>query len=336
MKVAIVNDLPMAVEALRRALAFEPAHEVIWIATDGAEAVRLCAEQRPDVLLMDLVMPNMDGVEATRQIMADTPCAILLVTVDRERNVHKVFEAMGHGALDVVDTPALGLGDGREAAAPLLRKITNIGWLVGERGTPAKPRLAVQRNGAGPLGLVAIGASAGGPAALETLLKGLPAGFPAALVLVQHVDEVFAAGMASWLATATGRPVRLAREGDCLRPGDVLLAGTNNHLRLGADGSLNYTPDPVNEIYRPSINVFFESVARHWRGQAVGVLLTGMGRDGAQGLKRMREQGHLTIAQDQQSCAVFGMPKAAVALNAAIQVLSLEQIAPRLVEMFIQ
>lgn len=99
---------------------------------------------------------------------------------------------------------------------------------------------------------------------------------------------------------------------------------------------MNYTPDPVNEIYRPSINVFFESVARHWRGQAVGVLLTGMGRDGAQGLKRMREQGHLTIAQDQQSCAVFGMPKAAVALNAAIQVLSLEQIAPRLVEMFIQ
>ncbi|HEX8594288.1 MAG TPA: chemotaxis response regulator protein-glutamate methylesterase [Pseudomonas sp.] len=336
MKIAIVNDMPMAIEALRRALAFEPAHQVVWVASDGAEAVRRCAEQVPDLILMDLIMPVMDGVEATRQIMASTPCAIVVVTVDREQNVHRVFEAMGHGALDVVDTPAIGGNNPKEAAAPLLRKILNIGWLIGQRLTrepvAASPlRTAVQRQG-----LVAIGSSAGGPAALELLLKGLPVNFPAAIVLVQHVDQVFAAGMAEWLSSASGLPVRLAREGERPCSGTVLLAGTNHHIRLLKNGTLAYTAEPVNEIYRPSIDVFFESVARYWSGDAVGVLLTGMGRDGAQGLKSMRQQGYLTIAQDQLSCAVYGMPKAAAAIEAAVEIRPLDTIAPRLREVFAQ
>jgi two-component system response regulator WspF len=279
-------------------------------------------------------MPVMDGVEATRRIMAATPCAIVVVTVDREQNVHRVFEAMGHGALDVVDTPSIGGSNPKEAAAPLLRKILNIGWLIGQRGTRepavATPiRTAVQRQG-----LVAIGSSAGGPAALELLLKGLPKNFPAAIVLVQHVDQVFAAGMADWLSSASGLPVRLAHEGEPPRSGTVLLAGTNHHIRLLKNGTLAYTAEPVNEIYRPSIDVFFESVARYWNGDAVGVLLTGMGRDGAQGLKLMRQQGYLTIAQDQQSCAVYGMPKAAAAIDAAVEIRPLETIASRLNEVF--
>ncbi|NER59998.1 chemotaxis response regulator protein-glutamate methylesterase [Pseudomonas sp. MAFF212428] len=335
MKIAIVNDMPMAVEALRRALAFEPAHEVVWVAANGNEAVQRCAERTPDLILMDLIMPVMDGVEATRRIMAETPCAIVIVTVDRQQNVHRVFEAMGHGALDVVDTPAVGAGDPREAAAPLLRKILNISWLIGQqsssrvRPVAAPLRQAVQRQR-----LVAIGSSAGGPAALEVLLKGLPGNFAAAIVLVQHVDQVFAAGMADWLSSASGLPVRLAREGEPPQAGQVLLAGTNHHIRLMKDGTLAYTAEPVNEIYRPSIDVFFESVARFWSGDAVGVLLTGMGRDGAQGLKLMREQGFLTIAQDQHSSAVYGMPKAAAAIDAAVEIHALERIAPRLKEIF--
>ncbi len=142
MKIAIVNDMPLAVEALRRAVALEPAHQVVWVASNGAEAVQRCTEQLPDLILMDLIMPVMDGVEATRRIMAETPCAIVIVTVDRKQNVHRVFEAMGHGALDVVDTPALGAGDAREAAAPLLRKILNIGWLVGQQRAPATRSVA--------------------------------------------------------------------------------------------------------------------------------------------------------------------------------------------------
>lgn len=335
MRIAIVNDMPMAVEALRRALAFEPAHEVIWVANNGVEAVHKCAEQTPDLILMDLIMPVMDGVEATCRIMAETPCAIVIVTVDRKQNVHRVFEAMGHGALDVVDTPALGAGDAREAAAPLLRKILNIAWLIGQQRSSAVRSVAAPvRNLARRCGLVAIGSSAGGPAALEVLLKGLPQDFPAAIVLVQHVDQVFAAGMAEWLSGVSGLPVRLAREGEPPQPGQVLLAGTNHHIRLLQNGQLAYTAEPVNEIYRPSIDVFFESVARFWRSDAVGVLLTGMGRDGAQGLKLMREQSFLTIAQDQQSSAVYGMPKAAAAIQAAVEIRPLERIAGRLMEIF--
>jgi len=334
MRIAIVNDMPMAVEALRRALAFEPAHQVVWVARNGAEAVQLCAENTPDLILMDLIMPVMDGVEATRRIMAETPCAIVIVTVDRQQNVHRVFEAMGHGALDVVDTPALGAGNAQEAAAPLLRKILNIGWLIGEKPTRSRPAPTAQRSSASCQRLVAIGSSAGGPAALEVLLKGLPKDFSAAIVLVQHVDQVFAAGMAEWLASASGLDVRLAREGEPPQAGAVLLAGTNHHIRLLKNGTLAYTAEPVNEIYRPSIDVFFESVASYWSGDAIGVLLTGMGRDGAQGLKLMRQQGYLTIAQDQQSSAVYGMPKAAAAIDAAVEIRPLERIAPRLQEIF--
>jgi len=334
MKIAIVNDMPMAVEALRRAIAFEPAHQIIWVAGNGAEAVRLCAENTPDLILMDLIMPVMDGVEATRRIMAESPCAIVIVTVDRQQNVHRVFEAMGHGALDVVDTPALGAGNAQEAAAPLLRKILNIGWLIGDRGNRVRTAPTPVRTTAQRQSLVAIGSSAGGPAALEVLLKGLPRDFPAAIVLVQHVDQVFAAGMAEWLSSASGLEVRLAQEGEPPQPGKVLLAGTNHHIRLLKNGTLAYTAEPVNEIYRPSIDVFFESVANYWNGDAVGVLLTGMGRDGAQGLKLLRQQGYLTIAQDQGSSAVYGMPKAAAAIDAAIEIRPLDKIAPRLLEVF--
>ncbi|WP_445179623.1 chemotaxis response regulator protein-glutamate methylesterase [Pseudomonas sp. McL0111] len=334
MKIAIVNDMPMAVEALRRALAFEPAHQVVWVAGNGAEAVRMCAENTPDLILMDLIMPVMDGVEATRRIMAESPCAIVIVTVDRQQNVHRVFEAMGHGALDVVDTPAIGAGNAQEAAAPLLRKILNIGWLIGEKPSRSRAAPASPRSSGSCQRLVAIGSSAGGPAALELLLKGLPRDFSPAIVLVQHVDQVFAAGMAEWLASASGLDVRLACEGEPPQSGKVLLAGTNHHIRLLKNGTLAYTAEPVNEIYRPSIDVFFESVASYWNGDAVGVLLTGMGRDGAQGLKLMRQQGYLTIAQDQQSSAVYGMPKAAAAIDAAVEIRPLEKIAPRLLEIF--
>ncbi|MDF2643803.1 MAG: chemotaxis response regulator protein-glutamate methylesterase [Pseudomonas sp.] len=336
MKIAIVNDMPMAVEALRRALAFEPSHQIVWVAHNGAEAVANCARQTPDLILMDLIMPVMDGVEATRRIMTETPCAIVLVTVDREQNVHRVFEAMGHGALDVVDTPAIGAGNPREAAAPLLRKILNIEWLIGQRTGSAPVAAPAPRSHSRRSRLVAIGSSAGGPAALEVLLRDLPNNYPAAIVLVQHVDQIFAAGMAEWLATVSGMPVRLAREGEQPQPGTVLLAGTNHHIRLLKNGTLAYTAEPVHEIYRPSIDVFFESVARYWSGDAVGVLLTGMGRDGAQGLKTLREQGFLTIAQDQASSAVYGMPKAAANLDAAVEIRSLTTIAPRLVEVFAQ
>lgn len=333
MRIGIVNDLPLAVEALRRVISHEPAHQVIWTASDGLEALKLCGEQRPDVVLMDMLMPRMSGVEATQRIMAEYPCAILIVTSDIERNMNLVFEAMGHGALDVVNTPSLGESKSVDAAA-LLRKLHNIGWMIGQHGVKtvaAPPQTETTRKRER---IVAIGASAGGPASLVSLLNQLPEDFSAAVVLVQHVDEVFALGMAQWLASETKLPVRLAQQDDRPQPGEILLAGTNNHLCMQANGLLSYCKEPAEQIYRPSIDVFFDSLVRHWQGDAVGVLLTGMGRDGAQGLKHMRERGFLTIAQDQASCAVYGMPKAAAAIEAAVEILPLDRIAPKLVKYY--
>lgn len=335
MKIAIVNDLPLATEALRRALALQPGHQVIWVAANGAEAVAQCARETPDLILMDILMPKMDGVEATRRIMASTPCAILIVTVSIGSNVTRVFEAMGAGALDAVDTPALGSGDPRTAAAPLLAKIK----LIAEMGSHVSrtPRLTAASRGtrsAGGLPLVAIGSSAGGPAALTEILRNLPANFPAAVVIVQHIDHQFAAGMAEWLGRTSALPVRVAEQDGALAGGVVWLAGTNDHLVLQSPTQFGYTPVPRDYIYRPSVDVFYQSVMRFWTGPVVGVLLSGMGRDGALGLKTLRNQGHHTIAQDQATCAVYGMPKAAAQLGAAVEVLPLPQIAARLVHIF--
>ena len=337
MRIAIVNDLPMAVEALKRALALKPGHQVAWVARHGAEAVELCANDTPDLVLMDLLMPVMDGIEATRRMMARSPCAILVVTVSVGANAWRVFEAMGHGALDAVDTPALGTGDPRESAAPLLAKIDIIGRLIGDRSSGTQSPF-------GPTGLatpavtqarlLAIGASAGGPAAVAKVLSGLPKDFPAAVVIVQHVDKQFAAGMADWLGGDSQLPVRVAREGERPETGVVLLAGTNDHLTLLAGGTLGYTSHPREYVYRPSVDVFFQSVTRFWSGEAVGLLLTGMGRDGAVGLKALRNQGRYTIAQDQATSAVFGMPKAAATLDAAVDILPLDRIATKLTAVF--
>jgi chemotaxis response regulator CheB len=331
MRIAIVNDMPMAAEVLRRVLATTPEHRLAWIATSGLEAVEFCRSDLPDLVLMDLIMPEMDGVEATRRIMAATPCAILLVTASVDANASRVFEAMGHGALDAVDTPALGLGDPRQSAQSLLRKITAIGRLIGGReGSAGAVRAASSAPAAGTQ-LVAIGASAGGPAALATVLGGLPQDFPAAVVVIQHVDKRFAAGMATWLGDYAAMPVRLAGEDDVPAPGIIYLAASDNHLALKSPMRLGYTPEPRDYVYRPSVDVFFRSVARHWRGQAVGVLLTGMGRDGAQGLKALRVKGCHTIAQDRATSAVYGMPKAAAELDAAADILPLPRIAARLI-----
>jgi chemotaxis response regulator CheB len=179
--------------------------------------------------------------------------------------------------------------------------------------------------------LVAIGASAGGPAALATLLGGLPKDFPAAIVVIQHVDAHMAQGMADWLTLHSALPVRTAAEGDRPVAGSVLIAATSDHLIFKSPERLGYSPDPREYVYRPSVDAFFQSVGRHWKGEAVAILLTGMGRDGALGLKALRDQGRYTIAQDEQSSAVYGMPKAAAKIDAAVEILPVARIAAKLV-----
>lgn len=333
MKIGIVNDMTLAVEAMRRVLALEPQCEILWVAHSGSEALQLAAARKPDLVLMDLIMPGMDGVETTRRMMAQSPCPILIVTSSVGANTRKVYEAMGYGALDAVDTPLLSEGDRTGAVAPLLNKIATVRRLTLGNGDRRSAAPAVRSRSIAEQGrhLVAIGASAGGPAALLQLLSALPAPFSAPVVIIQHVDMQFAEGMADWLSHEARRPVRLACEHDCPHSGDILLAGTSDHLVLTDGEHLGYTPNPRDYPYRPSVDTFFESVVQHWPGPATGVILTGMGRDGAIGLKAMRNAGYHTIAQDQATSAVYGMPKAAAALRAAVDVLPLGEIAARVV-----
>ncbi|MBN3856809.1 chemotaxis response regulator protein-glutamate methylesterase [Paraburkholderia sp. Ac-20340] len=330
MNIGIANDMPLAVEALRHAIAARPGHRVIWVAADGEQAVDFCAAQQPDVILMDLVMPKIDGVEATRRIMARSPCPILIVTSSVGANAWRVYEAMGAGALDAVDTPTLAGPEARSTMDLLLAKIDQIGRV--NHMTEAARAPASFASGPGTLTpLVAIGSSAGGPTALATVLGALPANLNASIVIVQHVDQSFAVGMADWLDGQTALKVRIACEGERPAPGEALLAATNDHLRMTSNGKLAYTREPAETPYRPSVDTFFHSVVENWQGEAIGVLLTGMGRDGAIGLKAMRAKGCYTIAQDQATSAVYGMPKAAAALGAARAILPLPAIAPELV-----
>jgi two-component system response regulator WspF len=339
MRIAIVNDLALAREVLRRLVLSVPEHTVAWIAEDGAEAVRRAAQDRPDIILMDLVMPVLDGVEATRQIMASTPCPILLVTSSVTGNLNQVYAAMGEGGLDAVNTPIFG-PDGKvrngEAILSRIEKLARTQRMPAPRAEAseafaAKPNASevAPQNQRAPV--VALGASTGGPEAVAQILSALPKQFPAGVVVVQHIAAEFAPGLASWLASRSGLPVRLARQGDEPEPGAVLLAGTDDHLVLRPDLRLAYTPDPVAYPYRPSIDALFSSLARCWPSRGVAVLLTGMGADGAHGMLLLKQAGWSTIAQDQSTSVVYGMPKAAVDLKAVRQCLPLSSIAAEII-----
>ncbi len=327
MKIAIVNDSLLAVEAIRRVVDSDPRHHVLWTARDGREAVANCEIALPELILMDMFMPNVDGVEATRQIMRTHPCPILVVTASVRGNSSEIFQAMGAGALDVVATPSLDDETGRLA---LLTKIDRLEWLTADA---EKSPISYRQKPAGSAsGVVLIGSSAGGPAALIELLGTLPKSLSAGVVIAQHMDERFMPQLAEWLNAHSAIPVRPAEEGDDIRAGQALLAAHAGHLIFRRGGVLGYSTHPGNMSYQPSVDRLFESALTDWTKPLLGVLLTGMGRDGANGLKRLREAGHFTIAQDEATSALYGMPKAAAQIGAACEILPLNQIAARIVE----
>jgi two-component system, chemotaxis family, response regulator WspF len=324
LRIAIVNDLPMALEVLRRVVA-SGGYTIAWTAADGAEAVDKCLTDKPDLILMDLIMPIMDGVQATAAIMRNSPCAILVVTASVGGNAAKVFEAMGYGALDAVCTPAPGAGGQIGGDAALLKKIATIGKLIHaapsarrEPAPPPRPR----RDGA----LIAIGASTGGPKALAAVLSALPEDCNAPVVLVQHLDPQFVDGLAEWLGGQTPLAVVVAVEGSRPQAGTVYIAGAADHLVISANGTFHYDAEPADYPYKPSVDEFFLSLAARWRQPGVAVLLTGMGRDGARGLLALRKARWHTIAQDEESSVVYGMPKAAMDIDAAVEQLPLLEI----------
>lgn len=350
MRVGIVNDLALAREVLRRVVHSVPQGSVAWFAEDGEQAVRLALADPPDVILMDLVMPRLDGAEATRRIMKQAPCPILIVTSTLTGHFDLVYQAMGAGGLDAVETPSLAPDGTLLNANPIVDRLLKLQRSFSEPSPsfsgsgpllspPCQKPLTRSRgmpwmkpaSDAAQFPLVAIGASTGGPTALMTVLGHLPADLPAGIIIVQHIAAEFAAGLAAWLSSRCRLQIRSAEEGDRPRAGCALVAVSNDHLELGEDGRLNYTPWPKDRPYRPSIDVLFHSLAKNWPVPGVAVVLTGMGDDGADGLFALREKGWHTIAQDEQTSVVYGMPKAAVERNAVVEVLPLEAIGSAIV-----
>lgn len=340
MRIGIVNDSLMAREALRRAVVSAATYQVAWLASDGAEAIQKTVNDVPDLILMDLIMPGIDGVEATRQIMQKAPCPILVVTATVTGHQGRVYEALGLGALDVVETPALGPSENMAGASLLLQKIATIAKLVG-RG----PKLSVSPTavlpglaGATPnlravsWNLVVLGASTGGPAAVGTVLSDMPDSPDASIVIIQHVDVAFAPGLARWLSDRTGRRVSLVEPGERPLPGRVYLAATNDHLILDGAGHFRYVVEPIAVHYRPSVDVFLSSLVKHWPEPGAAAILTGMGRDGAVGLLALRQAGWLTVAQDETTSVVYGMPRAAVEVGAAHLILPIHEIGGAIAE----
>jgi len=330
-RIAIVNHDAAMRDILRQVVGDAPGYEVAWVARDGEEAVSRCSSDTPDLILMDLMLPGVDGVEATRRIMGASPCPILIVAAGLDGNAPKIFEAMGYGALDAVNTPVKGDSpEARRSRDILFKRMDAIRRLsspspLSHQGR-ARPGMARELPS-----LVVIGSSTGGPKALATVLSGLSNGFRSAVICVQHVGGEFSEGLAEWLNGQTRLSVRLAVEGSRPEAATVLLAGRNDHLILSPDLSLTYTREPSATPFRPSVDVFFKSVAEHWPRKGTAVLLTGMGRDGAEGLATLRRAGWYTIAQDEATSVVYGMPKAARELGAAMDILPIDQVAPAIV-----
>ena len=334
LRIAIANDSLTSLDLMRRVILSNPGYAVAWVARDGVETVKKCLQDPPDLILMDVALPGMDGVAATSTIMRESPAAILIVTSSVSANSGKVLQAMGCGALDVVQTPVLGPDGQIKGRQELLSKVERLSRLVHKPPSHAPART---ENDAPPLlieppPLVVIGSSAGGPKALAVILGQIPKDFVGAVMVIQHVDAEFAARLAEWLNSQSVLPVHLADEGTVPAAGTVLLARGDRHLIMTPGMRLAYTPEPRDSSFWPSIDVFFSSVARHRCTKAIAVLLTGMGRDGARGLLDLRRAGWHTIAQDEASSVVYGMPKAAVELNAACEVLPLSEIAEAIVD----
>lgn len=341
MRIAIVNDLALAREVLRRLVHSLSQHSIAWIAENGEEAVQKAAADTPDVILMDLIMPVMDGVEATRRIMKSHPCPILLVTSSVTGNYNQVFAAMGHGGLDAVNTPTLGPDGKLRDAAGLIARIEKLSRSLATTESKVVASLGASRFDSSDSGiseklpsLVVLGASTGGPDAVAQVLGRLPADLPAAVIIVQHIAEDFVPGLAQWLQSRTKLSVTLAQANDVPRVGVAYLAATDGHLILRSGGAFEYSAEPVALPYRPSVDVFMKSAARVAATPGCAALLTGMGSDGARGLLALRQRGWHTIAQDQATSIVFGMPKAAQALGAASEILPLERIGPAIAARF--
>lgn len=346
-RILIVDDMQTIRLQLRLILESDPELTVAGEAGSGEEAVVFCRKLLPDIVTMDINMPGMGGYEAIRQIMSETPCPIVVITgIESQHLVDVSFKALALGALTVLPKPRGFSPDDAEAKSLIQQVKMMAGVKVVKHSLRTESQPAMSGKGLAkvavaeknplpsrltkPAQLVAIGLSTGGPPALQTILSGLPPSFPLPIAVVQHISPGFMFGLAAWLSNVTPFRCKVGELGETIKPGTVYLAPDNAHLAFRGSSNLWHDSSEPVDGHRPSATVLFESVAENFGAKAIGLLLTGMGRDGANGLKAMHEAGAYTIAQDEASSLIFSMPKAAIDLNAVKEVLGLSQIAHRL------
>jgi two-component system chemotaxis response regulator CheB len=341
-RVLVAEDSTTVRKRLCESLSSDPDIEVVGEAEDGKRAIELCQALAPDIVTMDMMMPVMTGLAATEYIMAYCPTPILIVSSSINRGeLFKTYDALAAGAVEVLEKPRGDEPDGEWEQVFIatlklvsrIRVITHPSARLGARGRgpPSRgPQHQVAPAGAGHQ-IVAIGASTGGPAALVQILRGLPRGFALPVLIVLHINEPFGTAFADWLDAQTPHRVAYAQHGEPIvrTQGRVVIAPPNHHLVVRG-GRCALTDDPERHSCRPSVDVLFESVAREFGARAAACLLTGMGRDGAVGLLEIRRAGGLTIAQDEATSVVYGMPREAALLHAASRTLPLHDIGPAL------
>jgi len=339
-RVVVVDDSLVAREMLAQILATDPAIEVVGMAVDGQQGVDMVARLRPDLVTMDIHMPKMDGLEATERIMAFTPTPILVVSSSvYGEGMGRAFDALTAGALEVIKKPEpRDWADleriGREVIrkVKILAKVRVITHIRGRHTSMERSAFRVPPKATGGRSIVAIGSSTGGPSALMTVLGPLPAAFPLPIVIAQHIADGFIPGLVGWLNDGCSIAVKAAVDGGPLEPGVAHFAPTGRNLKVSG-GAAHFAAPEKGQLYIPSADTLLSSVAESHAAHGIGVLLTGMGADGARGLKAMRDAGAATIAQDEETSTVFGMPKSAIDMGAAGRVLAVQDVADEILRL---
>lgn len=340
-RVMVVEDSPLIQEFLVHVLSSDPAIQVVGIARSGEEALEVVARTRPDVITMDIHLPKMDGFDTTRRIMETNPTPIVIVSGSwNPQEVSGTFRAMEAGALAALPRPqGAGHPEHKSTTGELIQTVKLMSevkvvrrWARLRPGVTVGPPALEEDFGRRPVDVrvVAVGTSTGGPLVLRTILSGLPKDFSVPLLIVQHMAAGFIRGFADWLAQDSRLPIHVAANGEHTLPGHVYLAPDDFQMTVGMGGRIILTKDEPEYGLRPSVSCLFRSVKEVYGQNAVGVLLTGMGKDGAEELRLMKEKGAITIAQDEESSVVHGMPGEAISLGAVNYVLSPERIVAAL------
>jgi two-component system chemotaxis response regulator CheB len=331
-RVLVVDDSLVVREMLTRILNQTSDIEVVGVAVNGKDAVLQTAKLRPDFITMDIRMPVMDGFQATEQIMAYYPTPILVFSASiHEAELRIAFRALAEGALDVMEKPSME--EDWSNLPNIANELVNRVRILSSARVIAHPKGRLKADqpyvaaGNAQLRVVAIGSSTGGPGALSKILPRISPQLSAGIVIAQHISQSFVTGLVKWLDEVSVIKVKEAEEGEPVRAGVALISPADFHMAIGEGGTIRLVDPSKKEGIVPSADLLLSSAAEIFGAQAIGVILTGMGSDGAQGLKKIRESGGMTIAQDESSSIVYGMPRVAVESGAAQRVMALDSIA---------